>query len=225
MILIMMGAQGTGKGTVAKVLSQKKGLPHISTGEMLREIAAKGTELGNEVKRLIDNGIFISDEMMATILENRLNEEDAKNGAILDGFPRNLEQAKILDKMLKNKNEKVNLVVNLTTPREELIARIEGRRICSNPDCKADYNLMLHPPKEEGICDKCHSALKQREDDASREAIERRLATYDEKTKPVVDFYEQRGIVTTQEITKDLHRFATEAVEDILRVMETIEEK
>ncbi len=223
MYLIMLGAQGTGKGTVAKILSKETNFPHISTGEMLREIAAKGTELGNEVKRLIDNGIFISDEMMANILKERLDQPDAQNGVILDGFPRNLEQAKILDDILKEKNKKVNLVVNLTTPREELIERIEGRRICSNPACKADFNLILNPPKEDGICDKCHSKLIQREDDASRESIERRLATYDEKTRPLVDFYAERGVVTTQEISKNVNRFAAEASVDILKLMKEIE--
>ena len=220
MILVMLGAQGTGKGTVAKLLSKETSFPHISTGDMLREIASKGTDFGNEVKSLIDNGIFISDEMMAKILADRLNEPDAQKGAILDGFPRNLEQGKILDEILKERNEKVDLVVNLTTPREELIERIEGRRICSNPDCKADFNLVLNPPKEDGICDKCHSPLKQRDDDSNREAIERRLATYDEKTRPLVDFYAQRGIVTTQEISKSINRFAAEAVVDILKLIE-----
>ena len=220
MILVMLGAQGTGKGTVAKLLSKETSFPHISTGDMLREIASKGTDFGNEVKSLIDNGIFISDEMMAKILADRLNEPDAQKGAILDGFPRNLEQGKILDEILKERNEKVDLVVNLTTPREELIERIEGRRICSNPDCKADFNLVLNPPKEDGICDKCHSPLKQRDDDSNREAIERRLATYDEKTRPLVDFYAKRGIVTTQEISKVINRFAAEAVVDILKLIE-----
>lgn len=223
MILIMLGAQGTGKGTVAKLLSKEKSLLHISTGDMLREIASKDTPLGTEVKSLIDNGIFISDEMMAKILEERLNQEDAKNGVILDGFPRNLAQAEILDKMLEKRNQMVDLVVNLTTPREELIERIEGRRICSNPSCKADYNMILNPPKVDGICDKCNSKLKQRADDSSREAIERRLATYEEKTKPLVGFYNKRGIVTTQEISKDINRFALEAVKDIIKVMEELE--
>ncbi len=128
------------------------------------------------------------------MVEDRLTWDDAQNGAILDGFPRTIEQAEKLDKILAKKGEKIDLVINLVTPKEEIIDRMLTRRVCSNQDCKATYNIKLHPPVKEGICDKCGSPLKQRADDSDPEAIKRRLEIYEEKTSPLVEYYKEKKV-------------------------------
>ena len=219
MILIMLGAQGTGKGTVAGILSQKTGWPQISTGDIFRKNIAEQTELGIEANKYIANGNLVPDEITVPMVKARLEEEDAKNGAILDGFPRTIAQAEKLDEMLAQKNRKVDLVINLTTPREEVITRILNRRVCSNQECKATYNLTMHPSKVEGICDKCGSKLIQREDDSNAESIKRRLEIYDEKTKPLVEFYENKGIVSTQEVSEQINRLGQDVAEDVYKML------
>ena len=168
MNIIMMGAQGTGKGTVAGLLSEKTGWPQISTGDIFRKNVEEKTELGIEANKYMASGNLVPDEITVPMVANRLNEEDAKDGFILDGFPRTIAQAEKLDEILKEKNKKIDMVINLTTPREETIERILTRRVCSNQECKATYNLVMHPPKVEGICDKCGAELVQRKDDSSR---------------------------------------------------------
>ena len=160
MVIIMLGAQGTGKGTVAGLISEQTGLPQISTGDIFRANIEENTELGIEANKYMSQGNLVPDEVTVPMVANRLKEEDAKNGAILDGFPRTIAQAEKLDEILEGLNKKVDMVVNLTTPREEIIDRTITRRICSNKDCKAIYNTKLHPPKIEGICDKCGAPLK-----------------------------------------------------------------
>ena len=216
MILIMLGA---GKGTVAGILSQKTGWPQISTGDIFRKNIAEQTELGIEANKYIANGNLVPDEITVPMVKARLEEEDAKNGAILDGFPRTIAQAEKLDEMLAQKNRKVDLVINLTTPREEVITRILNRRVCSNQECKATYNLTMHPSKVEGICDKCGSKLIQREDDSNAESIKRRLEIYDEKTKPLVEFYENKGIVSTQEVSEQINRLGQDVAEDVYKML------
>ena len=147
---------------------------------------------------------------------DRLNQEDAVNGAILDGFPRTVEQAEKLEEILAGKGKKVDLVINLTTPRDEIITRILDRRVCSNQQCKATYNLKMHPSKVPGICDKCGAELVQREDDSDANAIEQRLAIYDEKTSPLIDFYTKKGVLITEEVSQKINRLAKEASEDVL---------
>ena len=147
---------------------------------------------------------------------DRLNEEDAANGDILDGFPRTVEQAEKLEEILSGKGKKVDLVINLTTPRDEIITRILNRRVCSNSKCKATYNLTMHPSKVEGICDICGSKLVQREDDSDENAIKQRLAIYDEKTSPLIDFYTQKGVLITEEISEKINRLGKDAAEDVL---------
>ena len=147
---------------------------------------------------------------------DRLNMDDAKKGVILDGFPRTIEQAKKLDEILETTGKKVDLVVNLTTPREEIITRILNRRVCSNQQCKATYNLTMHPSKAEGICDKCGAELVQREDDSNEESIRQRLSIYDEQTSPLVEYYEQRGVVRTEEVSERINRLGKDAAEDVI---------
>lgn len=217
MVIIMLGAQGTGKGTVAGLISEKIGIPQISTGDIFRKNISEKTELGIEADKYISKGNLVPDEITVPMVEDRLTWEDAKNGAILDGFPRTIEQAEALDEILDKKGEKVDLVVNLVTPKEELIDRMLTRRVCTNQDCKATYNLKLHPPVKEGICDKCGAPLKQRADDSDPEAIKRRLEIYEEKTSPLVNFYENKGVLKTETVSLAINRMGKDAAEDIVK--------
>ena len=216
MYLIMLGAQGTGKGTVAGILSKETGWPQISTGDIFRKNITENTELGKKANEYISKGNLVPDEITVPMVADRLNWEDAKNGAILDGFPRTVEQAEALEKILAEKGKKVDLVINLVTPREETITRILNRRVCSNPDCKAIYNLTMHPPKVEGICDKCGSKLVQRDDDKDEDAIKQRLAIYDEKTSPLINFYKEKGVLLTEEVSEKINRLGKDVAEDVL---------
>ena len=215
MVLLMLGAQGTGKGTVAGILSEKTGWPQISTGDIFRKNISEKTQLGIEANKYISSGDLVPDEITVPMVIARLDEEDAKDGAILDGFPRTVEQAEKLDEILAQRNKKVDLVINLTTPREEIIERILNRRVCSNQECKATFNLKIHPPKVEGICDKCGAKLVQREDDSNEESIKNRLSIYDEKTSPLVKYYEEKGVVTTQEVSERINRLGKDVAKEV----------
>ena len=217
MNIIMMGAQGTGKGTVAGIISEQTGWPQISTGDIFRKNVEEKTELGVEANKYMSKGELVPDEITVPMVANRLNEDDAKNGFILDGFPRTIEQAKKLDEILDKKNKKIDMVINLTTPREETIERILTRRVCSNQDCKTTYNLVMHPPKVEGICDKCGAPLVQRKDDSSREAINKRLEIYDSQTSPLVEYYSNKGVVRTEEVSTRINRLGLDVATDIIK--------
>lgn len=216
MNIIMLGAQGTGKGTVAGILSEKLGIPQISTGDIFRKHIKEETELGIEANKYIKNGQLVPDEITVPMVANRLEEDDAKNGVILDGFPRTIAQAEKLDEMLDTKGNKIDLVINLTTPREEIIERILTRRVCSNQACKATYNIVMNPPKEEGICDKCGAELVQREDDKSEDAIKQRLAIYDEQTSPLVNYYEARGVLRTEEVSAKTNHLGADVAKEVV---------
>lgn len=213
MNIIMMGAQGTGKGTVAGLLKKELNLPHISTGEIFRKNIKEGTELGKIATQYADEGRLVPDEVTNQMVRNRLNEEDCKNGCILDGYPRNLVQAEELDKILSDKNEKVDLVVNLCTPTDEIIERVLARREC--PNCKAVYNMVLNKPKEGELCDNCKIPLIKRVDD-TEEKLQLRLDTFFKQTKPVIDFYQNRGIVKEEEISVSINRLGADAAKDIV---------
>ena len=216
MIIIMLGAQGTGKGTVAGLLSKSLNIPQISTGDIFRKNISEKTPLGIEADKYISKGNLVPDNITVPMIEDRLNLEDAQNGAILDGFPRTLEQAEKLDEMLTKIGKKVDLVINLVTPKDEIIDRMLTRRVCTNQDCKATYNTKLHPPKVEGICDICGSPLKQRADDSDPEAIRKRLEIYEEKTSPLVDYYKNKGVLQTEEISISINRMGTDVAKDII---------
>ena len=216
MYIIMLGAQGTGKGTVAGLISEKTGWPQISTGDIFRKNISEKTELGIEADKYISQGNLVPDEITVPMVINSLNEDSAKDGAILDGFPRTISQAEKLDEILGKLGKKVDLVINLTTPKEEIIDRMLTRRVCSNQDCKATYNVKLHPPKVEGICDKCGAKLKQREDDLNPEAIKRRLEIYEEKTSPLVEYYNKKGVLRTEEVSVSINRMGKDVADDIL---------
>ena len=217
MNIIMLGAQGTGKGTVAGIISEQTGLPQISTGDIFRKNISEKTQLGVEADKYISKGNLVPDEITVPMVEDRLTWEDAKNGAILDGFPRTIEQAEKLDQILESKGEKIDLVVNLVTPKEELIDRMLTRRVCTNQECKATYNTKLHPPKVEGICDRCGAPLKQRADDSDPEAIKRRLEIYEEKTSPLVEFYKNKGVLRTETVSLSINRMGKDVAEDIVK--------
>ena len=217
MNIIMLGAQGTGKGTVAGIISEQIGLPQISTGDIFRKNISEKTPLGVEADKYISKGNLVPDEITVPMVEDRLTWEDAKKGAILDGFPRTIEQAEKLDKILEAKGEKIDLVVNLVTPKEELIDRMLTRRVCTNQDCKATYNIKLHPPVKEGICDKCGSPLKQRADDSDPEAIKRRLEIYEEKTSPLVEYYKEKGVLRTETVSISINRMGKDVANDVVR--------
>lgn len=211
----MLGAQGTGKGTVAGILSEKTNWPQISTGDIFRKNISEKTDLGIEANKYIAAGNLVPDEITVPMVIARLNEEDAQEGAILDGFPRTVAQAEKLDEILAAQNRKVDLVINLTTPREEIITRILNRRVCKNQECKATYNLTMHPPKIEGICDRCGAELVQREDDSNEEAISNRLNIYDEKTSPLVEYYQNKGVLTTQEVSEKTNHLGQDVAKEV----------
>ena len=217
MNIIMLGAQGTGKGTVAGLISNKIGIPQISTGDIFRKNISEKTPLGIEADKYISKGNLVPDEITVPMVKDRLTWEDAKNGVILDGFPRTIEQAEKLDKILEEKGEKIDLVINLVTPKEELIDRMLTRRVCTNPDCKTTYNIKLHPPVKEGICDKCGSPLKQRDDDSDPDAINRRLEIYEEKTSPLVEFYKNKGVLRTETVSISINRMGKDVAEDVVK--------
>ena len=214
MIFIMLGAPGTGKGTVASILSEKMNIPQISTGDIFRKHIKEKTELGILADKYISKGQLVPDEVTVNLVKSRLEEPDAQNGVILDGFPRTVKQAEELEKVLKEKQTKLDMVINLVTPEDEIIERIENRRIC--PDCKAVYNVKLSPPIHEGICDKCGHELITRKDD-NIETIKSRLQTYFEQTSPLIDFYNKKGNLRTEEVSKKINRFGKDIAEDIVK--------
>ena len=217
MIIIMLGAQGTGKGTVAGLISENIGIPQISTGDIFRKNISEKTPLGIEADKYISKGNLVPDEITVPMVKDRLTWEDAKNGVILDGFPRTIEQAEKLDEILGEKGQKVDMVINLVTPKEEIIDRMLTRRVCTNQDCKATYNTKLHPPVQEGICDKCGAALKQRKDDSDPDAIRKRLEIYEEKTSPLVNYYENKGVLRTETVSLSINRMGKDVAEDIVK--------
>jgi adenylate kinase len=217
MNIIMLGAQGTGKGTVAGLISEQTGLTQISTGDIFRKNISEKTPLGVEADKYISKGNLVPDDITVPMVEDRLTWDDAKNGVILDGFPRTIEQAEKLDKILAKKGEKIDLVINLVTPKEEIIDRMLTRRVCTNQDCKATYNIKLHPPVKEGICDKCGSPLKQRADDSDPEAIKRRLEIYEEKTSPLVEYYKEKGVLRTETVSISINRMGKDVANDVVR--------
>ena len=217
MIIVMLGAPGTGKGTVAGILTQKLEIPQVSTGDIFRKNIKEGTELGKIADKYISKGNLVPDEITIEIVKNRLNDKDVENGVILDGFPRTVHQAEELDKMLEEKGKKVDIVINLTTPEEEIIERIVNRRVCSNPECKTIYNIVLNPPKVEGICDKCGSKLIQRQDDTV-ETVKSRLKSYFELTSPLVEYYENKGILQTEVVSQAKNRMGKDVAEDVAKM-------
>ncbi len=219
MIIIMLGAPGTGKGTVAGMLQEKIGIKQVSTGDIFRKNIKEETELGKLAEKYISKGQLVPDEVTIKVIEDRLNQPDVENGIILDGFPRTVKQAEELDKILAAKGKKVDKVINLTTPDEEIIERLASRRVCSNQECKAIYNLVLNPPKQEGICDKCGSKLIRRKDD-NEETIKERLSIYLKQTSPLVEYYEKQGNLLTEIVSKSINKLGKDVAEEVATILE-----
>jgi adenylate kinase len=194
MKIILLGAPGAGKGTVAKLLSEHDGSVQVSTGDILRAAVREGTDLGKQAKEYMDRGDLVPDSLIMKIMEERLQEDDCKEGFIFDGFPRTIPQAEELKQLLEKLNVTLDLVVNLEVPREVILDRLTTRRTCSNPDCQAIYNIKSNPPTPDGKCTQCGSPVVQR-DDETEEAITNRLETYNEKTAPLIGFYQQEGLL------------------------------
>jgi len=194
MRLILLGAPGAGKGTVAKMLTALDGSVQISTGDILRGAVKDGTELGKKADGFMKAGDLVPDDLILDIMAERLQQPDCAKGFLLDGFPRTIPQAEALKGMLDKLNIKLDAAVNLEVPREVILDRLTTRRTCSNPACQEIYNVKSKPPKVEGVCDKCGSPVIQR-DDETEEAISKRLDTYNEKTAPLADFYRKEGML------------------------------
>lgn len=193
--IIMLGAPGSGKGTQAKKMSERVGIPQISTGDMLREAVKQGTEMGREAKSFMDQGALVPDEVVIGIVRDRLNAADCKEGFILDGFPRTIPQAEALDSVLRDLGKKITTVLSLEVDEAALMDRLCGRRTC--PGCGAMFHVRFNPPKTEGKCDQCGGALIQREDD-QEETIQARLVHYKKSTEPLIEYY--RGTGTIQSV-------------------------
>jgi adenylate kinase len=196
MRLILLGAPGAGKGTIANLLENKFSIPQISTGDILRSAVQQGKEIGKQAEEYMNRGDLVPDTIIMGIMEDRLQQPDCQGGFILDGFPRTIPQAEELNKLMSRLDITLDMVVNLDVPRDEVLRRLTSRRTCSNPDCQAIYNVISMPPKKEGICDICASPLIQR-DDETEEAIDNRLETYQEKTAPLIEFYRKQGNLFT----------------------------
>lgn len=218
MILVMLGAPGTGKGTVANILKDEFKIPQVSTGDIFRKHIKEGTELGKLAESYISKGNLVPDEVTNGLVEARLDEPDVQNGIILDGYPRTVNQAEELEKMLEKRGKKLDLVVNLTTPEDEIIERIVNRRICSNQDCKTVYNLILNPPKKDGICDKCGHELIQRKDDTI-DTVKSRLDNYFKQTSPLVEYYEKNGKLFSAVVSKSINKLGKDVAEDIVEYL------
>ena len=199
MIIVMLGAPGSGKGTVAKLLTETLNIEHISTGDMFREEIKSGSELGKELENYMSDGKLVPDDVVIKILDERLSRPTAQNGVVLDGFPRTKIQAEHLKELLNAKGKKINVAIQLNIPDEDIIYRTVKRRICSNKDCGAIYNLEFNKPKQEGICDICGSKLYRREDD-NEETVKRRIDTYHKRSEPIIKYFEEEGILYTVEL-------------------------
>ncbi|RLE17732.1 MAG: adenylate kinase [Acidobacteria bacterium] len=205
--VVFLGAPGTGKGTQAKKLSAKYGLPHISTGDILRNAVKMGTDLGMKAKSIMDRGELVPDEVILGIIKNRLAKPDCKKGFLLDGFPRTLAQAEGFDRL-----DSVNCAIQIDVPSDVLVKRLVLRRTCSS--CGAMYHLEYHPPRVEGVCDICGAALVQREDD-SESVVKSRFRVYVEKTEPLIGYYRQKGVLYNVDGNQDIETVFSEIVQII----------
>lgn len=201
MKIIMLGAPGAGKGTQAKMIAEKYGIPHISTGDIFRSNIKDGTELGMEAKKYMDQGLLVPDELTVKILLDRVARADCRNGYVLDGFPRTIPQAEVLDQALEKIGDQIDFAVNVSVPDENIVKRMSGRRACVG--CGATYHIEHIPPKKEGICDTCGMELILREDDKP-ETVQNRLNVYHSQTQPLIEFYQKKGILQTVDGTVDM---------------------
>ena len=212
MKIIMLGAPGAGKGTQASRIAEKYQIPHVSTGDIFRANIKNGTDLGKEAKKYMDQGQLVPDELTVRILLDRVAQDDCKNGYVLDGFPRTIPQAEVLDAELSKLGTKVDYAVNVEVPDENIIGRMSGRRACLK--CGATYHLEFLRPKTEGICDNCGSGLVLRDDDKP-ETVKKRLTVYHDQTQPLIDYYTEKGVLKTVDGTVSPEQ-VFQAIENIL---------
>ena len=201
MKIIMLGAPGAGKGTQAKMIAEKYSVPHISTGDIFRANIKNGTQLGMEAKKYMDQGLLVPDELTVKILLDRVAKEDCAGGYVLDGFPRTIPQAQVLDNALKELDDQIDFAINVDVPDENIVRRMGGRRACLS--CGATYHIEHIPPKKEGVCDACGKELVLRDDDKP-ETVKNRLDVYHQQTQPLIEIYEKKGILRTVDGTVDM---------------------
>ena len=209
MKIVMLGAPGAGKGTQAKMIAEKYSIPHISTGDIFRANIKNRTELGKKAKSFIDKGQLVPDELTLDLIMDRFKEDDCKNGYVLDGFPRTIPQAEALDEALKANGEKVDFAIDIDVPDENIVRRMGGRRACVN--CGATYHIVYSPTKVEGKCDKCGEELIVRDDDKP-ETVLSRLEVYHNQTQPLIDYYNEQGILKSVDGTIDMKDVFNEIV-------------
>lgn len=217
MNIILLGPPGAGKGTQAKKIQEYYSLPHISTGDILRENINNNTNLGIKAKSYMSRGELVPDELLITLIRDRLSKNDCSAGFMLDGYPRTIPQADALQMILTESNKKIDAVLNISVDDRELIRRLSGRRMCK---CGASYHIIFNPPKKEGICDICKGKLYQRNDDTP-EAIQNRLNVYKKQTQPLIDYYSKKKILRTIDGSKEIPQI----FEDIKKVLEEYDQK
>jgi len=212
MNIILMGLPGAGKGTQASEIVKKFPIPHISTGDMFRKAIKDETDLGKEAKSYMDRGELVPDEVTVGIVKERISEDDAKKGFLLDGFPRTIDQAESLSQIMSELDREIDAVINIEVPEEELMNRLTGRRICEK--CGTTYHLVFNPPKVDGICDIDGGKLYQREDD-NPETVSNRLSVNVKQSKPILEYYNNKGILKNIDGSKDIDEVTNDVI-DIL---------
>ena len=212
MKIIMLGAPGAGKGTQAKKIAAKNGIPHISTGDIFRATIKEGTELGKKAKTYMDQGLLVPDELVVDLVVDRLQQDDCKKGYVLDGFPRTIPQAESLDAALAKVGDKMEYAIDVNVPDENIVNRMGGRRACVG--CGATYHIVYNPTKVEGICDACGEKLILRDDDKP-ETVQKRLGVYHEQTQPLIDYYTKAGILKEVDGTVDME----EVFQNIVQIL------
>lgn len=200
MKIIMLGAPGAGKGTQAEKIAEQYKIPHISTGDIFRANLKAGTELGKKAQVYMEKGELVPDELTTDLVVNRIQEDDCKNGYVLDGFPRTIPQAECLTRALKELGARIDFALNVEVPDQVIIDRMGGRRVCKA--CGETYHAVFLPPKKEGVCDKCGGELIIRKDDEP-ETVKNRLTVYHEKTQPLLDYYANEGVLVEVDGTKN----------------------
>ena len=202
MKLIMLGAPGAGKGTQAKKIAEKYSIPHISTGDIFRANIKNGTELGKKAKTFMDQGLLVPDELVVDLVVDRVNQEDCKNGYVLDGFPRTIPQAEALDRALAEMGQKIDYAIDVEVPDENIVNRMSGRRACTG--CGATYHIVYNPSKKGDCCEVCGEKLILRDDDKP-ETVQKRLNVYHEQTQPLIDYYTEAGVLREVDGTIDIN--------------------
>ena len=215
MNIILMGLPGAGKGTQASEIVKKFPIPHISTGDMFRKAIKDETDLGKEAKSYMDRGELVPDEVTVGIVKERISEDDAKKGFLLDGFPRTIEQAEALNSIMSELDREIDAVINIEVPEEELMNRLTGRRICEK--CGTTYHLVFNPPKVDGICDIDGGKLYQREDD-NPETVSNRLSVNVKQSKPILEYYNEKGVLKNIDGSKDINK----VTEDVISILDDL---